>query len=272
MIIRTKNGDVGIRSRVDLLDFLSGVTGKGGEVKDDISIIADVQLAVSREQLAVAEKGKDDSATGDNSADNSSGVSVVNSVSWCFSTFDLDRYDERVDPAGWELEHFKRNPVIQWAHLFHIPAIGYADNLRCDAEGLRGDIVFNGKEFDPFGWAIGERVKAGVLRAGSVGFRVLEVELPGKKAAEDGTALIFRRQELLEFSICNVPANPFALTQYQAGKQAKCEKVISEQCTGNSEQCALDMEAAIEKEKLALGQLGEPCGGFSSLSWLGFGN
>jgi hypothetical protein len=29
----------------------------------------------------------------------------------------------------------------------------------------------------------------------------------------DGTTLIFRKQELLEFSICNVPANPWALAK-----------------------------------------------------------
>jgi phage head maturation protease len=56
-------------------------------------------------------------------------------------------------------------------------------------------------------------VKAGVIRAGSVGFRVIEIEIPDKETAKDGTTLIFRKQELLEFSICNVPANPFALTK-----------------------------------------------------------
>jgi len=56
-------------------------------------------------------------------------------------------------------------------------------------------------------------VKAGVIRAGSVGFRVLEIEIPSKEDSKDGTSLIFRKQELLEFSICNVPANPFALAQ-----------------------------------------------------------
>jgi HK97 family phage prohead protease len=67
-------------------------------------------------------------------------------------------------------------------------------------------VVFNGKDYDPFGWAIGERVKAGVIRAGSVGFRILEIEIPDKETGKDGTTLIFRKQELLEFSICNVPA------------------------------------------------------------------
>jgi HK97 family phage prohead protease len=80
-------------------------------------------------------------------------------------------------------------------------------------------IVINDKSFDPFGRAIGERVNAGVIRAGSVGFRVLEIEIPDKESAKDGTSLIFRKQELLEFSICNVPANPFALAKAMNNEQ-----------------------------------------------------
>jgi HK97 family phage prohead protease len=132
---------------------------------------------------------------------------------WTFSTFDLDRFDERVDPQGWELEHYKKNPVVQWAHRFDVPAIGRAENIFADSKGLHGTIIFNSKDYDAFGWSIGERVKAGVLRAGSVGFRILEIELPDKEASADGTALIFRKQELLEFSVCNVPANHFALSR-----------------------------------------------------------
>jgi HK97 family phage prohead protease len=105
------------------------------------------------------------------------------------------------------------NPVIEWAHRYDIPAIGKAEHIYTDEKGLHGSIVFNAKDYDPFGWGIGERVKAGVIRAGSVGFRVIEIELPDKEAGKDGTTLIFRKQELLEFSICNVPANPFALAK-----------------------------------------------------------
>jgi HK97 family phage prohead protease len=74
-------------------------------------------------------------------------------------------------------------------------------------------VFFNEKSFDAFGWGIGQRVKAGVIRAGSVGFRVIEIEIPDRETAKDGTSLIFRKQELLEFSVCNVPANPYALTK-----------------------------------------------------------
>jgi HK97 family phage prohead protease len=103
--------------------------------------------------------------------------------------------------------------VIEWAHRYDIPAIGRAEGLYADEKGLHGTVIFNDREYDPFGWGIGERVKNGVIRAGSVGFRVIEIEIPDKETAKDGTTLIFRKQELLEFSICNVPANPWALAK-----------------------------------------------------------
>jgi HK97 family phage prohead protease len=112
--------------------------------------------------------------------------------------------------------------VVEWAHRYDIPAIGKADNLYADEKGLHGVVIFNDKDYDPFGWAIGERVKAGVIRAGSVGFRPIEIELPSKEDSKDGTTLIFRKQELLEFSICNVPANPFALAKSEElGERSK---------------------------------------------------
>ncbi|MCL2252576.1 MAG: HK97 family phage prohead protease [Treponema sp.] len=136
--------------------------------------------------------------------------------SWTLSTFDLDRYDERIDPQGWDFKRYMENPVVEWSHRYDIPAIGKIESLTIDDKGLHGVVFFNSKDFDPFGWSIGERVKAGVIHAGSVGFRVLEIEIPDKKTQEDGTYLIFRKQELLEFSICNVPANPWALAKPNA--------------------------------------------------------
>jgi HK97 family phage prohead protease len=132
---------------------------------------------------------------------------------WTLSTFDLDRFGERVDPAGWDFQRYMNNPVVEWAHRYDIPAIGKIEGLAADGDGLHGVVVFNDKEYDAFGWSIGQRVRAGVIRAGSVGFRVMEIEIPSKEDSKDGTSLIFRKQELLEFSICNVPANPFALAK-----------------------------------------------------------
>jgi HK97 family phage prohead protease len=173
------------------------------EVRSDVELIASVPLAVAA--------GGEASKEGGNS----------NAVAWTFSTFDLDRFGERIDPAGWDVQRYLGNPVVEWAHRYDIPAIGKADSLYADEKGLHGLIVFNGKDYDPFGWGIGERVKAGVIRAGSVGFRVLEIEIPSREDGKDGTSLIFRKQELLEFSICNVPANPFALSKGFAESKAE---------------------------------------------------
>ena len=138
-------------------------------------------------------------------------VEAGQGFSWTLSTIDLDRFGERIDPQGWDYKRFMDNPVVEWAHRYDIPAIGKIEGLAIDGDGLHGLVFFNDKSFDAFGWGIGQRVKAGVIRAGSVGFRPIEIEIPNKEDSKDGTSLIFRKQELLEFSICNVPANPFAL-------------------------------------------------------------
>jgi HK97 family phage prohead protease len=198
MFIRTKNGDLAIGNWGTLIEFLTGASNKRGELREDVELVAPVPFC-----LAV----KDGETSG--------------GVAWTFSTFDLDRFDERIDPEGWDYKRYKENPVVEWAHRYDIPAIGRADGLYADDEGLHGLVIFNDKDYDPFGWGIGERVKAGVIRAGSVGFRVIEIEIPDKETAKDGTTLIFRKQELLEFSICNVPANPFALSKNIDRKQDK---------------------------------------------------
>ena len=188
MVIRMKSGEMITANGSILLDYL-GVTKEAAgiqKVMGDVELIASVPFRLTTENESAG-------------------------FAWTLSTFDLDRFGERVDPAGWEFKRYLLNPVVEWAHRYDIPAIGKIEGLAVDADGLHGVVCFNDKAFDPFGWSIGERVKAGVIRAGSVGFRVLEIEIPSKEDSKDGTFLIFRKQELLEFSICNVPANPFAL-------------------------------------------------------------
>jgi HK97 family phage prohead protease len=192
MIIRNKSGvtlETVSMPHTILLDFLGVKNEAEGiqKVNQEIELIASVPFRLAE--------------------------NTDNGFLWTLSTFDLDRYYERIDPAGWDFSQYVKNPVVEWSHRYDIPAIGKIDGLTADDKGLHGVVFFNSKDFDPFGWSIGERVKAGVIRAGSVGFRVMEIEIPDKKTSEDGTALIFRKQELLEFSVCNVPANPWALAK-----------------------------------------------------------
>ena len=204
MIIRMKSGNYRADNTNVLLDYLGIKKEAAGvqKISQDIELITSVPFCLSSEN------------------DNEQ-------FAWTLSTFDLDRYDERIDPHGWDFKKFLLNPVVEWAHRYDIPAIGKIETLSIDDDGLHGVVCFNPKEIDHFGWSIGQRVKAGVIRAGSVGFRVMEIEIPSKEDSKDGTALIFRKQELLEFSICNVPANPFALAKnIEAAKQETTQELI----------------------------------------------
>jgi HK97 family phage prohead protease len=198
MVIRTKSGEYRADNSVVLLDFLGVKQGAAGpqRVAGDVELIASVPFRLAADNEAAE------------------GIAAIpDGIAWTLSTFDLDRFGERIDPAGWDCKRYRDNPVVEWAHRYDIPAIGKIESLTADDNGLHGAVIFNDKDYDPFGWAIGQRVKAGVIRAGSVGFRVIEIELPDKETGKDGTTLIFRKQELLEFSICNVPANPWALVK-----------------------------------------------------------
>ena len=211
MIIRTKGGEIKAGNVSSLLDFL-GVKNEAVGVQ---KVAQDVELITSVPFQLTAEN------------ENAELCAIPDGIAWTLSTFDLDRFGERVDPAGWDFKRYMQNPVVEWAHRYDIPAIGKMENLSVDDNGLHGVVFFNGKEFDPFGWSIGERVKAGVIRAGSVGFRVIEIEIPDRKTQEDGTFLIFRKQELLEFSICNVPANPFALAKSKETAEKRIKQDFS---------------------------------------------
>jgi HK97 family phage prohead protease len=191
MIIRTKSGEYRAGDVSVLLEFLGVKKEAAGKLK----VSADVELIASAPFLLSAD------------------VEAGQGFPWTLSTYDLDRYAERIDPAGWDFKAYLDNPVVEWSHNYLIPAIGKIEALNADDNGLHGVVFFNDKSFDPFGWGIGQRVKAGVIRAGSVGFRPIEIEIPSKEDGKDGTRLIFRKQELVEFSICNVPANPFALAK-----------------------------------------------------------
>jgi len=211
MIVRTKSGNYHAENEFALLDFFGIKKNSVGiqKVTQDVELITAVPF-IKEQRKENNEQSQDEFAQA--------------SFAWTLSTFDLDRFNERIDPHGWVFNRYLQNPVVEWAHRYDIPAIGKMENLTIDDAGLHGFVCFNPKEIDPFGWAIGQRVRAGVIRAGSVGFRVLEIEIPSKEDSKDGTSLIFRKQELLEFSICNVPANPYALAKAKEQLEMRNEK------------------------------------------------
>jgi len=130
------------------------------------------------------------------------------------STAAVDRYGEIIDQGSWDLKHFKKNPVILWAHNLTFgedrPPIGKAMKVKVEGDSLLFDIQFD--MADPFAADIFRKYKEKFLNAFSVGF------IPHKIQRSDANdeAPVLMDNELLELSAVPVPANPEALNQLRA--------------------------------------------------------
>ena len=135
------------------------------------------------------------------------------------STATLDRYHEVIEPSGWRLDAYRRNPVFQNAH-------NYGDILFTLGKALVTEVRSFGErqalcqriefatEINPVARIAYGLYKGGFLNAVSVGFIPLKWEDGGSGTDSKGAPAPRRRyleQELLEVSAVAIPANPDAL-------------------------------------------------------------
>jgi hypothetical protein len=59
-----------------------------------------------------------------------------------FSDATVDHAGDSIDPKGWDLGVFKRNPVALFSHMSWEPPIGRASNVAVEDGKLVGDIEF----------------------------------------------------------------------------------------------------------------------------------
>jgi HK97 family phage prohead protease len=125
------------------------------------------------------------------------------------SSATLDRYHEIIEPDGWRLDSYKRNPVFQNAHQYGdvIFTLGKAVVTEVRGEHLFQRIEF-ATEVNPMARIAYGLYRGGFLRAVSVGFVPLRWENGG---AESEFRRKYLEQELLELSAVAIPANPDAL-------------------------------------------------------------
>jgi HK97 family phage prohead protease len=119
------------------------------------------------------------------------------------STGGVDRDNDTIDPAGWDLAAFKRNPVVLWAHDMRSLPVGKAVAVGVENGKLTAEVEFATHEFAE---TVYQLYRGGFMRATSVGFRPLKYALNEERRGVD-----FQEQELLEFSMVPVPANAEAL-------------------------------------------------------------
>jgi HK97 family phage prohead protease len=155
----------------------------------------------------------------------------------------LDRYEEIISVAGWRLENYRRNPVVQNAHSYASLADTIGRSLITEA---RGDHLFQRVQFaveeNPLAKLAYGLYKGGFLHAVSVGFIPLRWENGSEGAAYRRK---FLEQELLEVSAVSIPANPNALALgLKAGAIEKGD--LRELAALLKHFCAAGMEANVE--------------------------
>lgn len=132
------------------------------------------------------------------------------------STASEDRHGEVVSVDGWDIKNFKKNPVLLWAHDHYEMAVGKATKIWVEGEGKNARLMIKGviHEATERARALKYLVQEGFISTMSVGFRALEM---------DGNT--FTKQELLEVSFVNVPANSQAMiSAYKSLSDAGFEK------------------------------------------------
>jgi len=159
----------------------------------------------------------------------------------------VDRLGDTIDPKGWYLTNYKKNPVMLWAHDQWQPPIAKADKIWVEGEK---ELMIKGHFADTqFAQEIKELVTGGFLNAVSVGFMPLvedkrgNIEIENKMYRhatdieikdyqekgfyrEEGNH--FTKQELLEVSWVNVPALASALMTSKKMNLALATKALEE--------------------------------------------
>lgn len=128
------------------------------------------------------------------------------------TTEEPDRIDDVIRLDGWKLDAYAKNPVVLKNHDAN-QVVARATKMWRDAGALKAEVEFAptalGKETETL-------VRGGFLNATSVGFRPTKA-MPRK---DHDFGVEFLEQELLEFSIVAVPANPDAIVEARSMRDA----------------------------------------------------
>jgi HK97 family phage prohead protease len=124
------------------------------------------------------------------------------------STGGVDRAGDIIDPSGWQLDRYRQNPVVLFAHHWHMPPIGKAEKVWVQENKLMAIVRYADT---PLGREVARLNAEGYMAAVSVGFIPLEWEPRINSRTGFPMGLHCHRQELLEISAVPIPANPEAV-------------------------------------------------------------
>jgi HK97 family phage prohead protease len=127
-----------------------------------------------------------------------------------------DRYGDSLKPIGARFKNYLRNSVLLWCHDSSIPPIGRTTNIRASSSDVRCDLIYAPGDIYPLAGTVFKLMQLGFVNAVSIGLIPLKAALAKDRELPPGSLDIFE-YEIIELSVCPVPANPDALV---AGRSA----------------------------------------------------
>lgn len=122
-----------------------------------------------------------------------------------------DREGDILETGGIDTAAYEHNSIVMYAHDYKQLPIGRAVAIERFPNRLVATVEFAPADMNPFAEQVYRLVKAGFLKACSIGFRPVEWEYDEVRGGVN-----FLKTEMLEFSICPIPANAEALVAARA--------------------------------------------------------
>lgn len=121
------------------------------------------------------------------------------------STEGMNRLGFRIRQDAWNLSNFLKNPIALWMHD-HTQPIGRWEDVTVKNGELQAKLTLAKPGTSPFIDGIRSLIEQGILKATSVGLRILEATENKKDKV-----LTVTKADLREISVVSVPADPGAL-------------------------------------------------------------
>lgn len=155
-------------------------------------------------------------------------VEQTRTVEFVISTADKDRHSTVLDPKKWDLSNYKRNPIVGYQHNLYGDMCTKPDpddvigssRVWIEDDKLIGAVTFEPAEENELAEKIFRKVLRKTLRSASVGFMPIPdkkgvVGVYGREEDEEhkggaNETYYYKGQELVEWSIVNIPSNPKA--------------------------------------------------------------
>lgn len=164
-------------------------------------------------------------------------VEETRTIPFTISTAGVDRHGTVLNPDGWSLYNYRKNPIVGFMHDVYGSWDQFnADNviaknvgIEFDAKDMVGQTKFEPEAINLQAEKIFRKVIFGSLNAASVGFDPVGQGMWGQGSESIGgenPVYYFAGQELLEYSIVTIPSNPDAVKRMRESANAALSYAI----------------------------------------------